>query len=125
MSITQLDTKEFKLFLLRQIGNHRRCQHCNEAFIPNDSTSNEALELYTKLYNLNLKSFLDQFKKANNYFVIGKVSGDKETLTEAIKLGYVKDTSLRTLEPSESYNESWLLLTKGRLFLKSLNEKRT
>lgn len=125
MSITQLDTKEFKLFLLRQIGNHRQCQHCNETFIPNDSTSNEALELYTKLYNLNLKSFLDQFKKANNYFVIGKVSGDKETLTEAIKLGYVKDISLRTLEPSESYNKSWLLLTKGRLFLRSLNEKRT
>ena len=36
--------------LIRQVGGTRECPCCREAFIPNDSTSQEALELFKRLF---------------------------------------------------------------------------
>ena len=36
--------------LIRQVGNTRECPCCREAFIPNDSTSQGALELFKQLF---------------------------------------------------------------------------
>lgn len=37
------------LVLIRQVGDHRYCPHCNKSFIPNDTTTGEALDLVKEI----------------------------------------------------------------------------
>ena len=36
--------------LLRQVGDHRKCPHCNESFMPCDKTSDMAYAVYKELF---------------------------------------------------------------------------
>ena len=41
--------------LLRQIGDHRKCPHCNKGFVPNDVTSEMARIVYKEMFDENKK----------------------------------------------------------------------
>jgi len=45
----KIKKKELLKILVRQIGDIRVCPYCQRTFIPNDSTSREALEYYVKI----------------------------------------------------------------------------
>ena len=42
--------EQLREVLIRQVGDTRECPCCRKTFIPNDSTSQEAFELFKQLF---------------------------------------------------------------------------
>ena len=49
MTVNRKTLERIKSVLIHEVGDNRQCPHCKKSFVPDDRTSQDALELFNKL----------------------------------------------------------------------------